>query len=593
MNTAAFYHRANDNYCYPLNENKLVICVKTGTDVSQVYLCHGDPFQSGIMGGSQQWSGTRTKMRWSDCRRLKEHLLWCIEVEPPFKRCRYYFEMHDNRTGEAVYLTESGVLTEEEFNHGLGRRLDYYFPWMNSADIYTAPSWVSDTVWYQIFPDRFCNGDTSNDPPQTCAWASPLQAVQNKEIYGGDLAGIISKLDYIKNLGIGGIYLTPVNKSSSIHKYDTDNYYKIDPQFGSNDDMKKMVQEAHRRQLRVMVDGVFNHCGVGLLQWQDVVLKGPDSIYFDWFMINEWPLSSTHHNAKEGRYYTFAFADNMPKLNTNHPAVIDEILKVCTYWVTEYDIDALRLDVANEISHLLCKELRKQMLLQKSDFYILGEIWHDSITWLRGDEFDSVMNYPLRDILGDIGVSAAMTSARFEQEINRCYSMYMKQMNPILFNLLDSHDTIRLATRLKNENLFYLQLAALFTMTGTCCIYYGTEISLEGEHDPDCRRCMPFAQIEAGTYDTAIGEIKKLIALRLSNKALRFGECTFPHHSYGEQLFYYRKSMSGEKCIDIFLNGGQTPIKLPQSNSTIYQRHWNSKQNLLAPFGILIRETAK
>lgn len=585
MNTAAFFHKANDNYCYPFNANQLMIRVKTGFDVTQVFLVYGDPFQSGILGGCEQWTGTRVEI--TDCLILKEHKLFSILVEPPYKRCRYFFEMKQGE--ETVYLAESGVLTEEEYDNGRGRRLDFYFPWMNQADIYTPPQWVTDTIWYQIFPDRFCNGDPSNDPKDVKEWAGPDTPVRNEEIYGGDLAGIEKRLTYLKDLGIGGIYLTPINESRSIHKYDTDNYYKVDSQFGTNEDMKKLVKAAHEKNIRVMVDGVFNHCGVGFSQWQDVMEKGPQSPYFDWFMINQWPLSPEHENAREGRYYTFAFVDSMPKLNTNNPNVIDELLKVCTYWLLEYDIDALRLDVANEISHAFCKALRKQMLSLKPDFYIVGEIWHDSITWLRGDEFDSVMNYPLRDMINDLCVSPLMNQIRFQQEINRCYTMYMKQTNQVLFNLLDSHDTIRLFTQLGDEDLFFLQLAVLFTMTGSCCIYYGTEIGLEGGHDPDCRRCMPWEGIEDGQYSRRMERIKDLISMRKRYPALRYGDCRFPSHSYGENVYLWEKILDGD-AVQILVNGGDAPIS-PQNmggdGKVVYEALWDGK--LLLPKGILIR----
>lgn len=588
MNTAAFYHKACDNYCYPLNERQLVISVRTGYDVESVAIYHGDPFQWGIMGGSERWCGTRSEIL--DVKCLKEHKLWSIVIEPAFKRCRYYFEFSDGQ--ERVYFTENGSVSEEDMEDESLEKLDFYFPWMNSSDICTPPEWVSDTVWYQIFPDRFCNGNPSCNPTHVKTWSGPDARVSNEEVYGGDIAGIESRLDYLKDMGIGGIYLTPVNESSSTHKYDTDDYYKIDPAFGTGAEMKQMVRQAHEREIRVMLDGVFNHCGVGYGPWIDVVEKGPESKYFDWFMIRDWPFSGKD-DAREGRYYAFAFEDSMPKLNTNHPEVIEELLKICTYWVTEYDIDALRLDVANEISHTFCKELKKRMVSLKPDFYIVGEIWHDSISWLRGDEFDSVMNYPLRQVITGLGMSQSINRDRFQQEINRCYSMYMNQTNKVLFNLLDSHDTIRLKTRLGDYDLFALQLLVLFTMTGSTCIYYGTETSMEGEHDPDCRRPMPWKEIESGEYNERIFYLKELIRMRKRYRALRNGECTFSSLTEDENVICYRKTSEGEPAVEVILNLSKEEVYVPGHNEglgIVIERLYDGETGIMKPRGFLVRE---
>ena len=193
-------------------------------------------------------------------------------------------------------------------------------------------------------------------------------SVTNQEFFGGDLPGIISKLDYLKELGVSGLYLTPINEAPSSHKYDTTDYQKIDPHFGTEETMKVLVQEAHNRGMRIMLDGVFNHTGKGFEPWQDVLKKGPESEYFDWFMINEWPFREGVNRAREKQYYTFAFFDSMPKLNTNNPKVREYLLSVCENWVKAYDVDGIRLDVANEISHVFCKELRIRLKAIKPDF---------------------------------------------------------------------------------------------------------------------------------------------------------------------------------------------------------------------------------
>ncbi|MDE5596640.1 MAG: alpha amylase N-terminal ig-like domain-containing protein, partial [Lachnospiraceae bacterium] len=256
MDFNAVYHRANDNYCYPLDENKLIINIKTGYDVKYVNLIHGDPFSAGILGGGETWSGEPVNIPFK--KRLKNQLWWTTTIEPPYKRLKYYFELQTE--SERWFYFEDGFVSEEQMQLEGRSRQCFVFPWMNPADIPVTPSWVNETIWYQIYPERFCNGDASINPDGVLPWRNK-GAVTNEEFFGGDLAGIIKKLDYIKDLGISGLYLTPINEAPTSHKYDTADYCKIDSHFGSEETMKMLVEEAHKRGIRVILDGVFNHSG--------------------------------------------------------------------------------------------------------------------------------------------------------------------------------------------------------------------------------------------------------------------------------------------------------------------------------------------
>lgn len=399
------FHQAYDNYCYPLNEDELIINIKTGYDVKEVNIILGDPFAAGILGGGETWNGDKQPIIFK--KKLKHQIWWTTTVKPPFKRLKYYFELITE--DERWFYFEDGFVSAEQMALEGRSRQCFVFPWMNPCDIPVTPKWVNDTIWYQIFPDRFCNGDHSIDPDYVVPWRNRGK-VKNEECFGGDLAGIIKKLDYLKELGINGIYLTPINESPSNHKYDTTDYAKIDPRFGDEDTFKRLVLEAHRRDMRIMLDGVFNHCGYYFAPWQDVLAKGADSEYYDWFMINEWPLDFKHGAAKKGQFYTFGFFDNMPKLNTNNSAVRKYFIDICANWVENYHIDGLRLDVANEVSHRFCKELRARLKEINPDIYILGEIWHNALPWLRGDEFDAVMNYPLGESIKDFWIDKSQTN---------------------------------------------------------------------------------------------------------------------------------------------------------------------------------------
>ncbi len=582
MDFNAVYHRANDNYCYPLDEDQLVINIRTGYDVRYVNLVQGDPFTAGILGGGEHWSGEWVNIPFK--KRLKNQLWWTTTIRPEYKRLKYYFELQTE--DEKWFYFEDGFVSEAQMQLEGRSRQCFVFPWMNPADIAVTPAWVNETVWYQIFPERFCNGDPSNDPEGTLPWRT-RGSVTNQEFFGGDLQGIIDKLDYIKGLGVSGLYLTPINEAPSSHKYDTTDYTKIDPHFGTEETMTALVREAHERGIRVMLDGVFNHSGEYFASWLDVKEKGPQSAYWDWFMINEWPFREEGGCARAKQYYTFAFSDRMPKLNTNNPAVRRYLIDVCENWVKNYDVDGIRLDVANEISHTFCKELRARLKAVKPDIYILGEIWHDAMPWLRGDEFDAVMNYPLGESIKDFWIDKSLTNEDFEYTINRCYTGYMQQTNDVLFNLLDSHDTKRLRSDVKNLDEYFQQLAVLFTMPGSPCIYYGTEIAMEGGHDPDCRRCMPWEDIESGVYDERIAIVRSLLQLRQKEPLLRSRNFHFPNKINRPRVIEFNKIGWLDNYVEVIINCEEEDVEIAREGEILFARHYID--TTLLRNGILIR----
>ena len=582
MDFNAVYHRANDNYCYPLDEEQLVINIRTGYDVKYVNLIYGDPFNAGILGGGESWEGEAVNIPFK--KRLKNQLWWTTTIRPEYKRLKYYFELQAEN--ERWFYFEDGFVSEEQMALEGRSRQYFIFPWMNPADLPVTPAWVNDTIWYQIFPERFCNGDPSINPEGTLPWRVK-GSVTNEEFFGGDLQGIINKLDYIRDLGVSGLYLTPVNESPTSHKYDTTDYTKIDPHFGSEETMKALVREAHDRGIRVMLDGVFNHSGENFAPWLDVKEKGPQSEYWDWFMVNEWPLETEGSRARAKKYYTFAFYDNMPKLNTNNPKVREYLTGVCENWVRNYGVDGIRLDVANEVSHTFCKELRSRLKAIKPDIYILGEIWHDAMPWLRGDEFDSEMNYPLGESIKDFWIDKSLTNEDFEYTINRCYTRYMQQTNDVLFNLLDSHDTKRLRSDVKNLDEYFQQLAVLFTMPGSPCIYYGTEIAMEGGYDPDCRRCMPWEEIDQGVYRERTDIIRSLLHLRRSEPLLRSRDFHFPNRINRPRVIEFNKMGWVDNYVEVIINCEEEDIEIPREGTILFSRHYID--NTLLRNGILIR----
>jgi glycosidase len=224
----------------------------------------------------------------------------------------------------------------------------------------------------------------------------------------------------------------------------------------------------------------------------------------------------------------------------------------------------------------------------KPDFYILGEIWHDAITWLHGDEFDGVMNYPLATSIADFWLYQEKTTYDFECAINHNFTMYMQQTNDVLFNLLDSHDTNRLIDKVKDIDVFYQQLAVLFTMPGSPCIYYGTELAMEGSYDPDCRRCMPWEDIDAGLYKDRIEIIKALIYLRKTNKAFKSRHFHFIEDKNHKRVIHYIKTDEDHKQVEVILNCSEDSITVQRKDNELF--HLLYEDTILKPKGVLVRQ---
>ncbi|OMP67343.1 glycoside hydrolase family 13 protein [Domibacillus epiphyticus] len=525
----AIYHRPKNNFAYSYDDETVHIRMRSmKTDLTNVILLHGDPYmcEDGI------WQHTKKEMKYAGSDELFDY--WFAEVKPPFRRLRYGFQCVSNET--TAYYTERGFFDEAPGDSGAY----FSFPFLNPADVFCAPHWVKETIWYQIFPERFDNGDSTLNPPGTLPWGG---VPERDNYFGGDFQGIINRLDYLQELGVNGIYFTPIFKAKTNHKYDTIDYMEIDPQFGDKKILKQLVRECHKRGIKVMLDAVFNHSGYYFGPFQDVVKNGEQSIYKDWFHIRKFPLQE----GETINYDAFGFEKIMPKFNTENPEVRDYLLKVAAYWIEEFDIDGWRLDVANEVDHQFWRDFRRTVRAVKPDVYILGEIWHDSMPWLNGDQFDAVMNYRFSHAVVDFFAKGAITAEEFKHEMIHILQSYPVSVNEAAFNLLGSHDTPRILTVAK-ENKENLMLAFLFTLSfqGSPCIYYGDEIGMTGEQDPGCRKCMIWDEEK---QDRDLFQfIQKLISFRRSIPVFgNGGDFTFKY--LHPALISYVKSSRNEKML--------------------------------------------
>lgn len=399
------------------------------------------------------------------------------------------------------------------------------------------PDWVKNAIFYQIFPDRFARG--WGPTPKSAVsvklenWETPPTLQGYK---GGNLWGAIEQLDYLQDLGINALYFTPVFQSTCNHRYHTHDYYRVDPLLGGNQALHTLLEAAHQRQIKVILDGVFNHTGRGFFFFNDILENGPYSPWLDWFRIERWPVS-----AYDGRYPAnyASWVDNraLPVLNHDNPDVREYIMQVGEYWINQ-GIDGWRLDVPFCIQTPgFWQEFRTRVKALNPEAYIVGEVWQNSRQWLDGTQFDGVMNYlftgpTIAFTAGDRVVVALVEEPDYQPyppldavgyaaQIESLLSLYPWEIQLTQMNLLSSHDTARLLS-IANGDKASVELATLllFTYPGAPCIYYGDEVGLPGGLDPDSRRSFPAPQ----QWDQQVlAYHRQLIALRHAHSALRLG----------------------------------------------------------------------
>lgn len=408
-----------------------------------------------------------------------------INLKLADKRLAYVFKVEDEN--EAYYLSENGL--EEAYDFENFYFTSFHMPYIHEADLFEPVEWMKDAVFYQIFPERFRRGDFSKDDSYiNQAWED---LPSPKSFAGGDIKGIIEKLDHIKDLGVTCLYLTPIFISPTNHKYDTIDYFEIDPQFGDKDEFKKLVEKAHSLGIRIVLDAVFNHMCHENPVFKDVREKGKESIYYDWFYID-----GDKADIEKINYETFAHVYNMPKLKTSHKQVQDYLIKIGKYWIEEFDVDGWRLDVSDEVSHDFWKRFRKAIKSAKADAVIIGENWHNAETFLRGDEFDSIMNYAFTKACLDY-FKEKISAKEASDKLNMILMRNRDQANRMMLNFLDTHDTPRFITEIGGSREKLLAALALSVVyMGANSLYYGTEVGLEGKGDPDCRRTFPWDKLD-------------------------------------------------------------------------------------------------
>lgn len=527
MRAEALHHQPWGAYAFPVGPDRLKVRLRAARgDLVHVTAVHGPRYYHA---GLKQYPHSPEQTVPLRCV-ASDELFDYFEgtLHEPTRRLQYAFLLDDGRrrrwygpNGPASKRPAAGT---------------FLLPHLYGAEGHDVPGWARGAVFYEIFPERFCNGDPDNDPPGTVPWNAPPPDPRDAHgtFYGGDLRGIVRQVPYLAALGVEAVWLTPIFKSPSTHKYDTEDYEQIDPQFGDEATFRDLVDALHARGIKLVLDAVFNHCGERFPPFQDVLQRGADSTYAAWFSIQTFPVQQE----PLPNYETFAFTPRMPKLMTRHPEVRRYLLDVARRW-TALGVDGWRLDVANEVDHDFWRAFRQTVRAVNPQTYIVGELWHRAEPWLQGDQFDAVMNYPFRAAAldffargGDPSGGWAIGPETLDARLAGLRMAYTDPVNDALLNLLGSHDTPRILTLCGGADprphrqataKRRAALAAVFQLTypGAPMLYYGDEVGMGARGDAEVRYPMVW---DAARQDAELLSLyKRLIGLRRGQPALRTG----------------------------------------------------------------------
>ncbi len=515
MNTLAICHHGRKTDCFSLGSGVFLVRLTTAKgDFQHIDLCY-----------------TLNKYTWHERLTRSAMTLWATDserdeyqliVHGDDTRFAYIFELHGGN--KTYYFSEEGFSDTYDFDHAYYSFFQY--PCTHECDLHPTLGWTRDAVVYQLFPERFCNG-LGDKPYINATWDDEPKP---DSFFGGDLKGITQHLDYLVSLHVNCLYLTPIFSSKSNHKYDITNYYDVDSGFGGKKAFLSLVEAGKQRGLRIILDGVFNHCSSDHPFFQDVKKRGRKSRYYDWFFID-----GDRPDEKKRNYQTFASVPYMPKLNTGNPEVIDYFCRVGAWWITHFGIDGWRLDVMDETSDAFLRAFRASVKRADPTAIILGESWHDPSSYLRGDQLDGVMNYGLTKALMDYLVSESLSAEGFAQRLIRLIKRTPPAAASMMLNLIGSHDTHRFLTLLSGDKeRLKIALCVLFFFPGMPCVYYGDEIGMTGGYDPLCRGGFPWNEEK---WDK---DIQALVRRLAKEKRLQIKDTPFAIHVCGDVVLMTR-----------------------------------------------------
>lgn len=566
MKKEAVLHIPMSQYCHGIDESRVVFRIRAAKDdLLSCTLYYGDTAcrQNPVLFTpiAMEKVASSPLFDWFE-----------VEFASPYPRICYYFALSD---GEESWLYYSDLFSKET----VPDRNEYYkLPFNRREDIADCPRWLKNAVVYNIFPDSFADGKEHIPLKGT---ELPFGENLCHGRLGGTIRGIEENLDYIADLGCSCIYLNPIFAAGEYHKYDLLDYYHVDPCFGSNEDFRSLVDSCHKRSIRVLIDGVFNHCGWRFFAFEDTVQRGKDSPYWDWFYQLTEPVIRPEDWETIPGYACFGYERLMPKLNTGNPEVVRYFSEVGAYWVREFHIDGWRLDVADEVDRGFWHAFRKAVKAENPEAALIGEVWQTAAYWLDGTMFDSVMNYDFMKHCRGFFAEGSMDASEFDGRVSHMRLRYRKNLSYGQLNLLDSHDVPRFLSRCGGDMRRY-RLALLFQLCfmGAPSIFYGDEQGLMGVEELDYRQPMSFHGDR-----TLLNFVKTLITLRNGHPCLRTGEYrTLLAQGQGYGFERYDR----QECIRVYLNAGEEAISLPPMDEESLLLQYNLHGNRLSSYGYAI-----
>ena len=535
MEPRAILHRSRSVDCFPVDGHTLGLRLRTGRgDFDRVEVIYTD--------NKFTWTQKRRRLRMERALSDSRFDYYTARLHGEDSRFAYIFRLYAG--DESWYLCEEGL--SRTFRYPLGYFNYFQYPYIHGSEVLRVPEWVRGAVCYQVFPDRFRIGSGKADRSYiNLPWG---EKPTPGSFAGGDLDGVREGLPYLKELGVSLLYLTPVFRSRSNHKYDVEDYYEVDARFGGNEALRALVKAAHAAGIRVMLDGVFNHCSNENAIFQDVIRRGRRSPYYGWFYVDGDAACVERRN-----YLTFADVPYMPKLNTENDAVIDYFCRVGAHWVTEYGIDGWRLDVADEIAPRFLRRFREAVKAANPEALIVGEVWHEAHDWLAGDRFDGVMNYGLTKACLDLLAFGAIDARGFADRLVLLLTRCTDPANEMMFNLLDSHDTERFLTRVKGDvRRLRLAMAVAFFLPGIPFLFAGDEIGVMGGYDPDCRRTFEW---DRSRWDGELFRLAQRLAALRRTAPLARGTAAVEEENGVVRIL----RRHGGRRAELLINPGETP----------------------------------
>lgn len=469
-----------------------------------------------------------------------------LDLYPPRPRYRFGLDGPDGRR----WLGRDGLRDEAP------PRGAFELGYLAEGDLPDSPEWARGAVFYQVFPDRFARSAAGHRRGPVDPWDEP---VKPRSFLGGDLDGIVERLDHICSLSVDALYLTPIFTAPSNHKYDTADYFNVDPDFGGNPALRRLVDALRARGMRLILDGVFNHAGAQWPPFVEAQRDGPASPYYPWFYFGDDPNGPDAPGRPWPGYETWSTnVAGVPKLRTSEPAVRQYILDVGRYWLREFGTHGWRLDVANEVDHATWRAFRSAVREVDPQAYLLGEVWWAAMPWLRGEQLDSVMNYAWRDVLLDFAARRRDATGLLDG-IDEVRAAYPEPVHPYLYNLLGSHDTERPLHEVgEDRSAAGLAAALMFTLPGAASIYYGDEVGMTGGKEPASRGGMVW---DAARQDQRMLALYRgLGRLKRATSALR-GSMFERIHERGSSVIFGRGD--GNQRVVVLANAGSQETRLP------------------------------